>query len=146
MALIAFTWKPTRGQLRWFGCLWLPLVFALIAWRPLAREAAGHRGEWDLAIVAGLGALGLLSLVAGLAAPRLLRPVFVGLLIITWPIGFVVSHVILAALFFLLLTPTAWVMRAMCRDALHLAISRQAPSYWQPRAGSSPLSRYFNQF
>jgi len=74
------------------------------------------------------------------------RPVFVGLLVITYPIGFVVSHLILAALFFLVLTPIAWVMRALGRDALRLGFARDQASYWLPRQGPPPPSRYLSQF
>src|SRR5262245_41484527 len=135
MALIAFTWNPAPRQLRWFGCLWLPLCLGLGAYGV---------SSWPLRV--GLAALAALSMVVGLASPRLLRPVFVGLLLITWPIGFVVSHVILAALFFLVLTPTGWLMRALGRDALHPGFDRKATSYWHPRPARSPLQRYFRQF
>jgi hypothetical protein len=134
MALLTFTWNPPRKQLRWFGCLWLPLALAALAVSVKARPGQ-----------IALGALAALSLVAGAAAPRFLRPVFVGLLIVTWPIGFVVSHVILAALFFAVLTPTAWVRRAFGRDTLRAGFDRQAASYWWPRQGRPPLSRYFDQ-
>jgi hypothetical protein len=134
MALLAFTWNPPRKQLRWFGCLWLPLVLAALAYSVKA---------WPGRIA--FAALAALSLVAGAAAPRLLRPVFVGLLLVTWPVGFVVSHVILAAVFFVVLTPTAWIMRALGRDTLSLGFDRQAATYWRPRQGRPPLSRYFDQ-
>ena len=135
MALLAFTWNPARSQLRWFGCLWLPLALGVAAWNVRSRPAA-----------VTLAVIGLSSLLAGLLSPRLLRPVFVGLLVITYPIGFVVSHLILAALFFLVLTPIAWVMRALGRDALRLGFARDQASYWLPRQGPPPPSRYLSQF
>jgi hypothetical protein len=134
MALIAFTWNPPPKQLRWFGCLWLPLALGGVAY-----GIASFPGR------IALGAVAALSLVVGLAAPRLLRPVFVGLLLLTWPVGFVMSHVILAAIFFLVLTPTAWLMRVFGRKGLDLALDPKAASYWRPRQGRAPLPRYFDQ-
>ena len=139
MALIAFNWKPTLTQLRWFGCLWLPLF--LIAISTVVMLKAAFTG-----LVFVLAPVALVSMLLGVVAPRLLKPIFVGLLLVTFPIGFVISHVVLAVLFFLLLTPVAVLMRFCGRDALRLRFERDARSYWIPRHGRASMWRYFRQF
>jgi len=138
MALIPFNWSPTSGQLRWFGCLWLPLVLVMmIAFGPTAFRARPANI---------LAALAVVSFVLGATVPRLLKPIFVGLLLITFPIGFVVSHAVLAMVFFLFLTPVAFVARKLGHDPLHLAFARESPSYWVPRPTRVGMARYFHQF
>lgn len=135
MALLPFNSNPSPRQLRWFGGVWLPLGLGYLA----------HATRSPPARVALL-ALGALSLAVGLVAPRLVRPVFVGLLVLSRPVQFVVSHVILAALFWGVITPTAWILRAAGRDGLNRGLARDATSYWIKRPARPPLSGYFRQF
>ena len=139
MALIAFNWKPESSQLRWFGLLWLPLFLAALALVLIFRLALVS--AWMVLIP-----LAVASFMLGLLAPQRLRPVFVGLLLLTFPIGFVVSYLVLAVLFFLVITPVALVMRLFGRDALGLRFDRVAESYWIPHPARAPVERYFRQF
>lgn len=138
MALIAFNWNPTTSQLKWFGCLWFPLFLVMVI-------VFGFKAFVTPPAVI-LAAVAVLSFVLGAAVPQLLKPIFVGLLLITFPIGFVVSHAVLAVLFFLFLTPMAFLMRVFGHDPLHLTFAREAPSYWVLRQGRSEMARYFHQF
>ncbi len=61
------------------------------------------------------------------------------------PIGFVVSFILLAAFYFLLLTPVALVFRLIGRDALGRRFDAVAPSYWVPHKPSEDMRRYFHQ-
>ena len=61
------------------------------------------------------------------------------------PIGFVVSFVLLAVFYFLLLTPVALVFRLIGRDALRRRFDAAAPSYWVPHKTNQDLQRYFHQ-
>jgi hypothetical protein len=131
------TKAQTPKMLRQFGLLSLAVFGGWAAWRAAT-------GRVDLATVllgAGGGILGLL----GLVAPTALRPVFTAWMVAAFPIGWVVSRVILAALFYLMFTPIALVFRLIGRDALR---RRRAslPSYWTPKAQPGDAAQYFKQF
>ena len=94
-------------------------------------------------ILAALGALcGLLSLVA----PGANRWLYVGLMVITWPIGFVVSLVMLGVLFFLVVSPISFIMRLIGRDPLHRRFDPSAPTYWRKVSGRRDPASYFRQY
>ncbi|MBN1507447.1 MAG: hypothetical protein JW955_11405 [Sedimentisphaerales bacterium] len=138
MSLIEINWNPGKQQLRVFGfsalaaSLVLAGVFVLI---------------WGLAIVWAIAAVaaGAAILLTSLISPRAARIVYVILSAVGLPIGFVVSFVLLAAFYFLLLTPLALVFRLIGRDALHRRLDRTADSYWIPRKPAANLDRYFHQ-
>ena len=69
----------------------------------------------------------------GLVSPGLLRIVYLGMIYATLPIGIVVSYVILAATYYLVLTPIGLVMRLCGYDPMHRRFDRKAESYWVPR-------------
>ena len=81
-----------------------------------------------------------------LVYPPANRPLFVGLSLLAYPIGFVLSHVILAALFFLLIAPIALLFRLRGRDLMQRRYDPGAPSYWAAARPTPPPSRYFRQF
>ena len=90
-------------------------------------------------IMAGFG-VGL----TGLIFPRAVRAVFVGALIATYPIGWVMSRVLLATVYYGLVSPIALLFRVIRRDRLHLRNSA-APTYWTPiEAGSD--ADYLRQY
>lgn len=131
-------WKPDRATLSGFSEAWM---FAL---GMVAAPMALWRGYPTLAgVFWGLAVLGRL---VGLAAPSLLRPVFVGLSLATWPIGWVVSHLLLAIVYYGTVTPIGWLRRRRGEDPLQRTIDRQAPSYWSPARVNSRPDRYFRQF
>lgn len=138
--MITINREPSRSQLRWFAALWLPLfglmVGAMLIWRAQATTAATV--VWGATAMAAL--LSLVSL-------QVARWVFLGLSYASFPIGFVISWVALAGLYFLVLTPLAIVMRVAGRDALRLTPRSDGGSYWVPRAGrEDDASRAFRQF
>jgi hypothetical protein len=128
--------KATDTQLRWFAGLWFPAMCLMIGWMGLSRGA----GRWPYALWAfgiGLGA-------AGLAVPRIIAPVYRGLIIATFPIGWAVSHIILRVMYYLVITPVGWLVRRFF-DPMERRFRSDASSYWEPREQSAP-SRYFRQF
>jgi hypothetical protein len=61
--------------------------------------------------------------------PRAVLPVYIGLTILSYPIGFVLSYVILGTVFFLVITPTGLVMRLLGKDPLDRAAQPEAAPY-----------------
>lgn len=131
------TKAQTPKTLRQFGLLSLAVFGGMAAWR------AWH-GRVDV-VTALLGGGGLLLGLGGLAAPRMLGPVFTAWMAVAFPIGWMVSRVVLAALYFLVFTPIALVFRAIGRDVLR--VRRPAgTSYWQPKVPAADQTQYFKQF
>lgn len=132
--------NPTPKQLRQFAGIWFPAFCLLVAfwtWKGGAPQA------WPIGIIAVGVVLGLL----GLLRPSLIKPVFVGLSVLTFPIGWVISNLILIVVYYLVLTPIGLVLRLLGRDSMTRSLDREAKSYWhahQPGAGGP--ARYFRQF
>ena len=138
---------PGLRQLRQFGFIAViafGLLGAVVIWRGgLLGFDFGARAT---TVSYGLWSVGLLSGLFSVVAPRLNQPLFVTLSVVAFPIGWVVSHAVLAFLFFGLLTPVAFVFRLIGRDPLERRFEKDRASYWNdlPRAGS--MKDYFRQF
>jgi hypothetical protein len=93
-----------------------------------------------------LGALALGIGTVGLARPLAMRWLYVGAMIVAFPIGWTVSRAVLALLFYALFTPVAMLFRLMGRDALRLRPGPELPTYWSPKLLPSDSTRYFHQY
>jgi hypothetical protein len=76
---------------------------------------------------------GAALVVTGLVWPRALKWVYVAWMSVAFVLGFVMAHVILTLLFFLVITPMGLVARLTGKDFLSLKLDRAAKSYWLPR-------------
>jgi hypothetical protein len=121
--MIKIDWHPGEKMLRQFG--WISLAgFGL-----LASVAWFRFGCQPVAIT--LCALAVLVPVIGMVKPRLLKFLYIGLSLITFPIGIVVSNLVLLLIFLLVFTPLALIFRLFGRDELRLRLDRAAPTYWR---------------
>src|SRR3954469_15107638 len=102
MSVISFDFKPSRTMLRQFGAIGA-VVFALLGAKLfyshtifliLLSPVTSHTVGGALFVVA------VFCAIAATVAPSMLRPLYVGLMIVGYPIGWVVSHVILAIVFY----------------------------------------------
>lgn len=137
MALVDINWNPSNRDLRVFaGLQWL--FFGAIAGAAWKR----HDAPGIVAIVIGISTL---VVIVGLIAPQRIRPVYVGWMVAVFPIGWVVSHAILAAVYFLVFTPIGWLLRATGYDPMERRWDRTATTYWKPRPEPPETRRYFRQ-
>ena len=88
----------------------------------------------------------MVSGVLSAVAPAANRPLYVAMIVLTYPIGFVVSHVILGAIFYGMITPIGLVFRLVGRDALRRKFEPDAKSYWVAHREPGSVERYFRQF
>jgi hypothetical protein len=89
-------------------------------------------------------AIGGVTCLVGMVAPAALRPLYIALVAITLPIGWLVSHALLMALYFVVITPIGWIFRLMGRD--HLALERSGDAtYWRPYRSAKSVDSYFRQ-
>jgi len=129
--------KPTPRMLRQFSGAWLVVFAGLAGHRALLRHQPG-------AAVA-LGAVALLGLI-GLARPALMRWLFIAATVITFPIGWVISQLVLLLMFLLVITPVALLMRLRGRDILQLKRPPDHVSLWKQRPERTEPGRYLKQY
>ena len=139
MALIEINRDPTPRQVRQFASFWLSGFCLLLA------GLAGYRfSSWTTAAV--LAGCGGLSIVLGIVRPAWMRIVLLAWMWAAFPIGWAISHVLIAALYYLVVTPIGLAMRAFGRDPLARRFDPDAQSYWTPRRQEADPGRYFRQF
>ena len=138
MALLEINRHPAAKELRWFGVLlagFVVLAGALARWQIEAPAAA-------LTIWAAGAALA--AVYAGVRPLR--RWIYLGWLYAAFPIGWTVSHLVLAATYYLVLTPIGLLVRWTRGDPLERTLDRSAPTYWTERRPVRDVRRYFRQF
>jgi hypothetical protein len=137
--LIEIQWHPTARQLRVFG---VGGLLASVAAALVLYFVWGTAALWAIIVLAAGVALCLCSLIS----PVVTRILYLGLTLVALPIGFVVSFILLAVFYFLLLTPVALVFRLIGRDVLCRRFDAAAESYWVPHKANEDMARYFHQF
>jgi hypothetical protein len=133
---IPFT--PSSRTLRQFAALLLVIFGGLACWYGV------WRGRMDLALLFGVPAITLGPL--GLVRPQALRPVFVTWMVVAFPIGWLISQLLFAALFFGIFLPIAILFRVLGRDALARRYEPDAATYWIPKPAAVNVRAYFRQF
>lgn len=130
--------RPSDRKLREFAATFAVVLFGLAIYqalaganRPLAALYAG------VAVCAGF---------VGIVRPRWLAPIFVGWMVVAFPIAWIVSTLVLVAIFFGLVTPLAFVFRALGRDALDRKLKPDHDSYWKVKPSTKQTRSYLRQF
>jgi hypothetical protein len=139
MALIDVKWKPGAKDLRIFALLFL--VFAAALGAPVFYFKYG----WVLAAKVLWVAAGVVGVV-GLILPRLVLPVYVVMMALALPIGMVVSTVLLAVIYYLVVTPIGLVARVVGYDPMARRLDPKAATYWIERDPNVEARRYFRQY
>ena len=138
MSLVPIDWSPSRKTLvefSEFGLFFLGMVAAPLAY---FRDRPTLAGLFWVAAVAGR--------LLGLVRPEWLKPFYVGLMVATWPIGWVVSHLALGLLYYAVITPIGLALRLAGRDELARSLDPAATTYWEPYDPDRGLARYLRQF
>ena len=145
--MIELNLDPDERMLRQFG--WIALVgfctLAFVAWREILIFSFGL-GSARPAVAIALAGLGVLASLFSVAWPRGNRPLFVVLSLASFPIGFVVSHVVLGLIFYGVISPVGLAFRVVGRDALSRSLESNRDSYWQDHERTASKDRYFQQY
>lgn len=98
----------------------LGIIGAFLLWRK------GQVGfiYWGVAFV---------ILISGLAWPNLLSPVYRAWMKLALILGVVSSHIVLAVMYYFVLTPIGLVLRSLGKDPLQKNIDKNERSYWIKR-------------
>ena len=138
MTLIRIDRHPTTRQLRVFAVGWIValgfLGFLLRRWLDSPLPAAA---VWLGAVAVPL---------AGMVHRPVLRWAWLALAHLAYPIGWAVSHLVLAAVYFLLVTPIGLVLRALGHDPLARRPDPGADSHWRRREPPAGVEDYLRQF
>src|SRR5689334_296814 len=102
---------PDVRKVRQFGFV-LSIFLCLCAVKAFLQSQP--TAAWTLSGLAAAGGL------CALAKPQLLRPVYLVLTLVTFPIGWTISRLIVALLYYGLMTPVACILRLAGRDRLRL--------------------------
>jgi hypothetical protein len=136
--MLEINWNPQRRELRQFSAALLIATAAIggILWWRLGPNRISQ------ALWIGGPTLAFL----GFVVPPAIRPVFVGLSLVAFPIGYVIGFLALALVYYLLVTPIGLVFRLLGRDPLNRRFDSERASYWIRRPETPSAKRYFQQF
>ena len=139
MGAIETSRNPGPRQLRQFAGLGLPLfcgvLGAVLYWKVSAPAAA-------IAVWAG----GIVLSLAGLIVPCVVKPLFVGVVYATFPLGWLLTHVAMALLYYLVFTPVGLWLRLMKGDPMARRFDKTAKTYWKARKQPASIEQYFKEY
>ena len=130
-------WKPDSGELRRFAIAMLvgfSLIGLLLGLR--AHDIPGTIAPWAL-----VGAV--LAVLAMIPASG--RFAYLAVYLPTSAIGFVISHVLLTVVYFLVFTPIGLLLRLLGRDLLGVRRPLNG-STWKARGGKKDSRSYYRQY
>jgi hypothetical protein len=136
MALFQLNLNPSNKELRWFAGLWFPAFAGMIG------LLVSHKLHAP-AVAQGIWSIGALLSLSGIAYPSIIRSVYLSIMRLTFPIGWVLSHLVLIFTYFFVITPVGLVMR-LFHDPMQRKFMRPARSYWVPREQPEKV-RYLRQ-
>ena len=139
MSLIEIDWNPKSKQLQNFGKIALAMSVIISLLLYLLKGVAI---QWLLIIFA----FGFMVFIISMISLKLTKMIYLGMILLTMPIGWVVSFILMAAFYFLLLAPLGLFFRLMGRDPLCRKFDPTAKSYWLSRQTPKGLEQYFHQF
>lgn len=136
--MIDLNLHPTDRMLRQFAGTWLLVFGGFAANRWLMHD--------DPRSAAALLMASLAVGVAGLIRPRAVRWLFVAATVAAFPLGWVVSQVMLVVLFVAVITPIALLFKLQGRDRLGRHRGAEQASYWKPKTSTTDMRRYLRQY
>lgn len=128
----------SNRALRQFAGAWLVVFLVLGAHQYLAR---GHQ-QRGLALMVLAAVIG----VPGLIKPGAVRWLFEGWMVLAYPIGWLVTQVMLALMFYGVITPVAVLFRLKGRDPLCRKLDAEKTSYWTDKETPQDPRTYFRQY
>jgi hypothetical protein len=136
--LVQLRTAASKNELAWFGLLLLAFLglLGVVVWTVTGTLTAS-RYLWG----AGVFLAAVYYLV-----PPLRRPMFAGWMYAAYPLGWVMSHVLLAIVYFGVMTLVGVLMRLFNYDPLDRRFDRAASTYWIPRERNTAASQYLRQF
>ena len=130
--------RPGSKALRQFAAAWLIVFLGFGAHQYLVRHHPGA-GLALMCMAVAIGALGL-------AKPLAVRWIFVGWMVIAFPVGWVVSELMLLLMYYAVLTPVAFLFWLQGRDLLRRKRVAEATTFWLPKDTPQDVRSYLRQY
>jgi len=132
------SFSPPTRTLRQFAGLWLCFLGLAAVVQGVFRH--------NLALMAVFATLAVVIGLSGLLVPSTIRPIYVGSMILAFPIGWTVNKIILACMFYGIFTPMSVLFRVIGRDSLSRRRRPAEETYWSAKSQPTDPSRYFHPF
>lgn len=137
-------WRPgvverrtfARSLVVGFPCVAIVLI-AVLRWRS---------GTWDFETPLWIGGIGAGLGVLFFLIPSISRPFYLLWFAVACSIGLVVSNLLLAVVYYLVVTAIGLIKRATGYRAIRKKVDKSAPSYWVDVEKPPNAERYFRQF
>ena len=143
MSLIEINWRPGRKELRIFGLSFLGAFAFLGALFYFAPPPAWWKADPTVGVT--LWIVGAATGILGLTGSRIALPVYWAWMGLSFVLGSVMSRLVMAFVFFGVITPIGLLMRLVGRDPLRLR-KPQVESYWVDLGRPDDISSYERQF
>jgi hypothetical protein len=128
----------SRTTLRQFAGLWIVFFTALGLWCGL-RHGQQELGIALVVLAVTIGPLGVWR-------PEFIKPIYTGWMAAVFPIGWLMSNVLLGVVYLVVVTPIALVFRLMKRDVLQRRSQPQQDTYWRAKPMPDTMGRYLRQY
>jgi hypothetical protein len=128
--------KALPNTLRGFAVLWVFVFGGLASWQFLQD----HKGLAAIFLVLALllGPLGLLW-------PGAIRPVYIGMIVLAFPLNWFFTRLVLALVYYCLVTPLGLCLRLFGREGLAWSFRPEKETYWVHKPGARNVRDYFRQ-
>jgi len=138
MPVLQITWTPTPKQLRLFALAQVAFfaIVSTIVFRYSRSEQAA----------ATVMACSVVAAIVGVCFPRAIHFVYVAWMAALFPIAWIITHLLMATIFYWLLTPIGLIMKLIGRDPLQRKFDRSAATYWIGRKQEKDECDYFKQY
>lgn len=130
--------RPEARVLRQFALLWLVFFIGFGTFQWMAR------GNTNAGMI--LGGIGCVLGGLGLALPGAIRWLYAVCMAVSFPIGWLLSQVMLAVLFYIIIMPIALLFRLRGRDLLQRKRLPEHKSLWLPKSLPQDVRSYFRQY
>lgn len=139
MALVSLNLKPSTKQLRDFGDIALCMcnvIGILLLWL----------NKVSIKVFIVFCVIGLVMYILSRISTVLIKPLYQGLMIVTFPIGWIISHLMMGLFYYGIVTLIAVIFKIIGRDPLCRKYDSEAETYWIPYKQSRSPKHYFHQF
>jgi hypothetical protein len=139
MAMLEINWKPSQRELRQFAGIWFPAFFALVGYWVFRKTGS-------LPVAGTIWGVGALASAVAFVVPAVAQRLWVIWMCAAFPIGWTVSHVLMGAIFYLVVTPIGFLLRLAGRDSMGRKFDPDVTTYWVPHRPPEKTESYFRQF
>ncbi|MEQ8855001.1 SxtJ family membrane protein [Gimesia sp.] len=138
MMLIEINWNPHRRELRMFAVA-LACLCVLGGAFCLQRGAPGLLSNTLFGVT-------LVVLCVAWLTPNSMRPVYLLWMLLIYPLRWLVSCLLIAVVYYLVITPVGLIIRLSGRKLIEKHFDSETSSYWIPNTETRSPEDYFRQF